>query len=94
MFTVVLALTQIPTFTHVCIRVRLNNCVFSNTAPLVYGIDASVKICVSNNIDNNTTTSAYIYISALVLVTLIFIRLLHFFGNIDVGTNICIHISI
>ena len=44
MLTMVLALIQIPTFTNVCIRVRLNVFVFLNTAPLVYGIDASVKI--------------------------------------------------
>ena len=58
MFTVVFALVQIPTFTNVCIRARLNVCVFLNTVPLVHGIDASVKICVNSHMDNNTTTSA------------------------------------
>ena len=78
MFTVVLALTQIPTFTNVCIRVRLNVCVFLNTAPLVSGIDASVQICVNCNMANSTTTSANVcthifiltLVYALVLVTL------------------------
>ena len=70
MFTVVLALIQIPTFTNVCIRVRLNVCVLLNTAPLVYGIDASVKICVNSNMDNKTTTSANVctHIFMLILV--------------------------
>ena len=54
MFTVVLALIQIPTFTNVCTRVRLNVCVFLNTATSVYGTDASVKICVNSNMDINT----------------------------------------
>ena len=58
MFTVVLALIQIPTFPNVCIRVRLNVCVFLNTAPRVYGIDASINICINSNMDNNTTTGA------------------------------------
>ena len=35
MFTVVLALIPIQTFTNVCIRVRLNVYVFVNAAPLV-----------------------------------------------------------
>ena len=78
MFTVVLASIQIPTFTNVCIRVHLNVCVFLNTAPLVYGIDARVKICVNSNMDNNTTTHVnvcthifiIILVWALVSVTL------------------------
>ena len=70
MFTVVFALIQIPTVTTVCIRARLNVCVFLNTAPLVYGIDASVKIYVNSNMDNNTITSANVctYVFILVLV--------------------------
>ena len=56
MFTVVLALIQIPAFTKVCIRVRLNVCVFLNTVPPVYGTDASVKICVDSSMDNNNIT--------------------------------------
>ena len=48
---------------------RLNVCVFSNTIPLVYAIDASVKVTVNGNVDNNTTTSAnvctHIFISIL-----------------------------
>ena len=68
MFTVVLALIQLPTCTNVCIHVRLNVSVFLNTAPLVYGIDASVKIYVNSNIDNNTTTSANVCTHTLVLI--------------------------
>ena len=70
MFTVVLALTQRPTLTNVCIRVRLNVCVCLNTAPLVSGIDASVEICGNSNMDNNNITSAKVctYIFILILV--------------------------
>ena len=68
MFTVVLALTQIPTFTNVCIRLRLNVCVFLNTAHLVYGIGASVKICLNRNMDNNTTTSANVCTHIFILI--------------------------
>ena len=70
MFTVVLALIQIPTFTNVCIRVRLRVCVLLDTAPFVYGTDASIKICVNSNMDNNTTTSASVctHIFMLILV--------------------------
>ena len=57
-FTVVSACIQISTFTNVCIRVRLNVCVFLNTGPLICGIDASVKICVHSNMDNNSTTTS------------------------------------
>ena len=67
-FTVVLALIPIPTFTNVCIRVRLYVCVFLNTAPLVYGIDASVKICVNSSMDNNTTTSANVCAHIFILI--------------------------
>ena len=68
MFTVVLALVQIPTFTTVCIRARLKVCVFLNTAPRVYGIDATVKICVNSNMDNNTTTSASVCTQIFILI--------------------------
>ena len=101
MFTVVLALTQTPTFTNVCIRVRLKVCVFLSTVTLVYGIDASVKICVNSNMDNNTSTSANVctHIFILILVSAVVSATLsvldqHIFGNIDVGTSICIRISI
>ena len=98
MFTVVLALIQIPPFTNVCIRVHLIVCVFLNTAPLVYGIDAGIKICVNSNMDNNTTTSAnvctHVFILSISVGNSFCISLVHLFGNIDVGTNICIHISI
>ena len=49
-------------------RVRLNVCVFLNTAPLVYGIDASVKICVKSNMDNNTTTRANVCTHIFILI--------------------------
>ena len=52
-------------------RVSLNVCVFLNTAPPVYGTDASVKTCVKSSMDNNTiTTSANVctHISMLILV--------------------------
>ena len=68
MFTAVLALIQISTFTNVCIRVCFNVCVFLNTAPLVYGIDASVKVCVDSNMDNNTTTSANVCTHIFILI--------------------------
>ena len=68
MFTVVLASIQIPTFTNVCIRVRLSVCVFLNTVPLVYGIEASIKICVNSDMDNNTTTSANVCAQIFILI--------------------------
>ena len=68
MFTMVLALTQIPTFTNVCIRALLNVCVCLNTVPLAYGIDASVKLCVNSNMDNNTTSSANVCTHILILI--------------------------
>ena len=68
MFTVVLAFIQIPTFTHVCIRARRNVCVFLDRVPLAYGIDASVKICVNSNMDDNTTTSAHVCTHIFILI--------------------------
>ena len=68
MFTAVLALIQIPTFTNVCIRVRLSVCVLLHTAPLVYGIDASIQICVCSNMDNNTTISANVCTPIFILI--------------------------
>ena len=45
---------------------------FSNTVPLVCGIDASIKICMNSNTGNHTATSAnictHIFILILVLV--------------------------
>ena len=68
----VLALISIPIFANICIRVRLSACVLLKTVPLVCGIDASIKICMNSNMDNNTTTSAnictHIFILILVLV--------------------------
>ena len=79
MFAVVLALIQVPTFTNVCIRVRLIVCVFLNTAPLVCCTDASIKICVNSNMDNNTTTSANVCTHIFTL-------------NFSVGNSICIRL--
>ena len=45
----------------------LNVCIFLNTVPLVYGIDASVQICVNSNMDNNTTTSANVCTQIFIL---------------------------
>ena len=58
--------------------------VFLNTAPLVYGIDASIKICVNSNMDNNTTTTTsanvctHIFILSISVGNSICIRLVHF----------------
>ena len=71
-FTVVLAFILIPIFTNIWIRVCLRVCVFSNTVPLVCGIDASSDICINSNMDNNTMINAnictHIFVLSLVLI--------------------------
>ena len=47
---------------------------FLNTVPLVCGIDASIKICISSNMDNNTTTSANICSHIFILVSVLVLR--------------------
>ena len=87
-----------PTFIIVCIRVRLIAGVFLNTAPLVYGVDASIKICVNSNMDNNTTTSAnactQIFIFSISVGNSICIRLVHFLVILMLAPMFCIPISI
>ena len=70
MFTVVLALIQIPTFTNVCIRVRLNVCVFLIQLLLFMVLMLALRFCVNSSMDNNTTTSANVgtHIFVLILV--------------------------
>ena len=47
---------------------RLRVCVLLNAVALVDGIDASSKICVNSNMDNNTTTSAYVCTHIFILI--------------------------
>ena len=66
-FTVVVAVISIPIFTNTCFRARLSVCLSLNTVPLVCGIDASIKFCDNNNMDNNVTTSANICTDIFIL---------------------------
>ena len=90
-----ISIVIIPIFTNICIHVRLGVCVLLNTVPLVCGIDAGIKVCINSYMDNDTSTSANICTHIFVLILVLeLMPVTLFIGNIDVGTNICIRISI